>query len=128
MIKLSLSIKLESEHSQVTLELDDDHVTESLIDNLPFESRISTWGGEIYFPVPADWKPKTLTHEVEIGDVAYWPDGQSIAVFFGPTPMSEDNGKPVPADDVQLIGSVKEDPKQLQKFDAGEDITISAPA
>lgn len=49
-----------------------------------------------------------------MGDVAFWGNGEMLAVFFGRTPMSlgED---PVPADRVNVIGKIEGDAKILQQ-------------
>jgi len=55
-----------------------------------FKSNINTWGDEIYFKTPS----KNITLEantsdiVNYGEVAYWTEGNSIAIGFGPTPAS----------------------------------------
>ena len=52
--------------------------------------KINTWGEEIYFKV-ATKKAKleqNARDTVNFGEVAYWVEGQSIAIGFGPTPAS----------------------------------------
>lgn len=106
------------------LSLNDSPIKDALRDIIPFESRISTWGDEIYFPAPISPKPRELTRDVSVGDVAFWHEGQSVAVFFGPTPMSKGDEKPVPADDVEIIGEVSGGFDQLTRFEAGQDVTV----
>ena len=54
------------------------------------EVKINTWGEEIYFKVPV--KRAKLEQNardiVNFGEVAYWVEGQCIAIGFGPTPAS----------------------------------------
>ena len=57
---------------------------------------------------------ETATTNVKVGDVAFWGLGGMLAVFFGRTPMSigED---PVPADRVNVVGRLVDDPQVLRK-------------
>ena len=65
--------------------------TSNAIQNLnDFKAKINTWGEEIYFETPL----KTSKLEpnsrdvINLGEVAYWVEGSSIAIGFGPTPAS----------------------------------------
>lgn len=107
----------------VTVTIRNDLFRDQLEPHLPVKSRISTWGDEIYFPVPVEETSLDLTRDVSAGDVAYWPGGQSLAVFFGPTPISPGD-QPVPADDVSVIGSVEDNLSQLDSFEAGNSVTF----
>lgn len=76
---------------------------------LPFKTSFSTWGDEIYFPVPVDAQLDNSAKEVvEIGDLGYWPTGKAFCIFFGPTPMSS-AGRILPASAVNIIGKIMGD-------------------
>lgn len=76
---------------------------------LPLEARPNEWGDEFYFEIPVE-RPldHTATTEVRVGDIGYWPAGNALAIFFGPTPMSSGN-EPVPASAVNLVGKITRD-------------------
>ena len=55
-----------------------------------FTAKINTWGKEIYFETPlktAKLEPNSRD-VINLGEVAYWIEGSSIAIGFGPTPAS----------------------------------------
>ncbi len=85
----------------------------AILNALPFESRVNRWGDEIYFTIPVDSKPENATTDVDVGDVAYWPPGKALCIFFGPTPVSEGE-KPKPASPVNVVGKVKGDATVLR--------------
>jgi hypothetical protein len=58
-----------------------------------FKAKINTWGEEIYFKTPlktAKLDPNSRD-VINLGEVAYWVEGSSIAIGFGPTPASLGN-------------------------------------
>ena len=69
----------------------DTETSKIITQNLPIKSKINTWGDEIYF----DSKIKSILLEkdakevFELGEIAYWTEGNSIAIGFGPTPISQ---------------------------------------
>ncbi len=106
-----------------TLTLDDSPLSDRIIEALPLESRVSTWGDEIYFPIPVEDGSPPLTREVQVGDVAYWPEGKSLAIFYGPTPLSGGD-QPVPADSVAVIGRIEGPMEELDNVEAGANVRL----
>ncbi|MGC4098727.1 MAG: cyclophilin-like fold protein [Nitrospira sp.] len=82
---------------------------------LPVTATISTWGEEFFFPIPGvhDYR-ETATTKVKIGDIAFWGAGKVLAIFFGRTPMSV-GADPVPADRVNIIGSIVGDATRFRQ-------------
>jgi hypothetical protein len=95
----------------------------AIVDSLPFESSASTWGEEIYFSIPVDVPREKIQREVEVGDCAYWPDGNCFCIFFGRTPASSGN-KPVAASAVNVFGRINGDAKVFSRVKDGERIKV----
>ena len=57
----------------------------------PIKSNVSIWGEEVYFSTPVS-VPREVSSKsiVEKGEIAYWPEGEAIAIGFGPTPISRE--------------------------------------
>ncbi len=57
---------------------------------LPITSKVNVWGNEIYFPISKlnIREESDATDIMNLGEIAFWIQGNSIAIGFGPTPVS----------------------------------------
>ena len=91
---------------------------------LPIISKVKVWGDEIYFNINIHAPVQLATADVEVGDIAYWPEGQCLCIFFGRTPMSIDD-KPVPASEVVILGTIDNlNPEALRAVGPGSSIRV----
>jgi len=116
------------ELENITIELDNTHspkTCKSIIDSLPFSVNAHVWGEEIY----TDESPITQSEEnakaiVNLNDVAYWPSGKAICLFFGPTPIGK-KGEIKPYSPVNIIGKIiNADKSVIKNFKEGTKITF----
>ena len=108
---------------QVLARLDDNDTADKVWEALPISASASTWGDEIYFRTPVQADEEDTVETVDMGAVAYWPPGQAICLFFGPTPMSVGN-EIRPASPVNVFGSIEGDPTVLKPVSSGEHIAV----
>ncbi|MEM2210892.1 MAG: cyclophilin-like fold protein [Nitrososphaerales archaeon] len=95
----------------------------SILNALPIESKVNRWGDEIYFSTPVNVSEENAQVDVQIGDIAYWPPGKALCIFFGPTPISKGN-EPRAASPVNVIGKVKGDLTLLKKVKRGSKVIV----
>ena len=103
-----LVIKIKTTQGELCVKKYDDHNKNTLkiiLDNLPIEGIVNTWGDEIYFETKLEIDEEKTQREVEIGELAFWPPGKAICIFFGKTPISESN-KPKAASPVNVFGKI----------------------
>ena len=87
---------------------------------------INMLGGMLYGELPLDAiLPKEgRTTQMEVGDIAYWPGPGAFCIFFGPTPLSGEDGKPVAPFPVIKIGKMIGDCLGLENAGDRQRITI----
>jgi hypothetical protein len=111
--------------SKVTIEgeLNNSQTAQKIYEKVPFEAKANTWGEEIYFKIPVSLKPENAILDVEVGDIAYWPEGECLCIFFGRTPVST-SSEPKPASQVNIVGRITGDVSILKNIKSGEKIAV----
>lgn len=109
---------------EVSAYLRDTPTVKQLLAVLPCEAGANTWGDEIYFEVPLKAQLESDARQiVDPGTVCFWVQGSSLALPFGPTPVSQ-------GDECRLVtrcnvlGNIEGDPRQLKKVKQGARIRV----
>jgi uncharacterized protein len=90
---------------------------------LPIIGAANLWGDEIYFEVPVDLAEDASQEEVKVGDLAYWPPGNAVCIFWGPTPASRGK-EPRAASPVNVFGHIDDSAKNLAQVRPGARVRI----
>jgi hypothetical protein len=87
--------------------------------DLPQEISMSRWGDEFYGSLvrKVDCAGDALQDVFSVGEVALWPDGNALCIFFGPTPASRGTEPRMVSPGVAL-GKIEGDPSALRNFGA----------
>ena len=88
-----MDIKIIVSDININCRLRKNKTANEIIKLLPLKSTINTWGDEIYFEIP---KIKVNIENnakdiINLGEIAFWIEGNSIAIGFGRIPLSKSN-------------------------------------
>jgi len=116
-------ITIRTRNSEYIAELDRSDISNEIWLSLPFKADINMLGSQIYFSMPLESEAVGDTAVLNVGDIAYWPKADAFCIFFGPTPLSGDDGKPVSKFPVKVIGKVIGDCSSMEH--AGDRMPIT---
>lgn len=95
---------------------------DAIADALPVAGDAARWGDELYFEIPVDVPPEDGQVEVPVGAVAYWPQGNALCLFWGPTPASVDE-TPRAASAVNIVARIT-DPTAIDIGSGGAHVEV----
>ena len=118
------NIKITAGGVRVTGELFNTATAEAILEALPIKGQAQRWGGEIYFSIPVSAELEPGARDVlEAGELAYWPTGNALCIFFGKTPASQADEIRA-ASDVNVFGRISQDPASLQDVENGSEVVV----
>ena len=103
---MACRIIIEAPGHALEAELSDSEAGRVISSSLPLAADMSRWGEEYYgsvgIDIPEDGTERSI---MEVGEIAYWPPGRALCIFFGRTPASTDE-RPRAASPVLPVGRV----------------------
>ena len=109
---------------ELTADWTDDAPTtrDALAAALPLSGDAARWGDELYFGTDVDVPAENAREEVPVGALAYWPRGDAVCLFWGPTPASHGD-EPRAASPVDVV-AVVDDVTPLDGLDGGAALRV----
>ena len=119
-----MQIRISWPAGNLTATLDDTPTVRSLARALPLVSTARTWGEEVYFDTSVSAAREDGAREVvEPGTVAFWTDGDALALPYGPTPVSQGDECRL-ASPCNLLGRLDGDPRRLATVRDGDPVRV----
>ena len=108
-------MRLEIDGARFEVEMYDCAAARSLAGTLPQKISMSRWGDEFYGALAKKLDPggDPVRDVFEVGEVAFWPPGNALCIFFGPTPASS-NDEPRMASPGAPLGKIRGDATMLR--------------
>lgn len=110
-------IQIQIGHTKFAVSLYDCSASRSLLSVLPQTISMHSWGNEYYgeLLITMDYAGDKLQDVFQPGEIALWPEGNALCIFFGPTPISQGEECRMASDGV-AIGKIVGDFSSLKKL------------
>ena len=129
-MKEKISIEFTDSGKTAYIELDDSQspkTVKAILDNLPIEVKINRWGDELYTDktsiVAEEENAQSVVKQL---DVAYWPEGNALCLFYGSTPISKSPDEILPYSPVNIVGKILTKDDILEEFKDHSTVVIKS--
>jgi len=129
-MKEKISIEFTDSGKTAYIELDDSQspkTVKAILDNLPIEVKINRWGDELYTDktsiVAEEENAQSVVKQL---DVAYWPEGNALCLFYGSTPISKSPDEILPYSPVNIVGKIITKDDILEEFKDHSTVVIKS--
>ena len=124
---MSRTIEISINEHRIQAQLRDTVTATAIFSALPFQTKAQTWGDEVYFAAPIHNQilEDDAKDVVQLGELAFWVEGDCIAIGFGPTPISRANEIRLAAQ-TNIWADTKYDLTKLKNVRNGDTIKVTA--
>ena len=88
---------------------------DTIVRKIPVEGRAALWKEEVYFEIPVKIGEEKAKPNVETGDIAFWPMGSALCVFFGQSQ---------PYSSVNILGKITKNLELFKQVKSGATIKV----
>ncbi len=88
---------------------------DTILKKLPVEGRAALWKEEVYFEIPVAAGAEKAKPTVKKGDLAYWPMGKALCIFYGESQ---------PYSVVNIVGQITKNLELFRKVKSGTVVKV----
>jgi hypothetical protein len=124
---MRLLLLFHQEYPYVLADSQSPKTVKAILDKLPIEVKINRWGDELYTEkTPIIAEEENAQSVVKPLDVAYWPEGNALCLFYGSTPISKSPDEILPYSPVNIVGKIITKDVILEQFKDNSTIVIKS--
>jgi hypothetical protein len=118
-------ITIKTGNVSLSAELNDSESAAAFAGALPAKIRLSRWGDEYYGNCGITVNQSAdAREEMKVGELALWPPGNALCIFFGPTPASR-GSEPRAASPVNPIGRLLDSADPLKAMGGSISVEVT---